>query len=98
MTEKEKFNGMKVKANNGCADSQFEVACMYADGIGVEAEYRKALCYLFLAAEQGHELAKKAIKTEEGRDVSGEDGAYLSKSWSFIWAKDALKVKSYLDW
>jgi TPR repeat protein len=98
MNEKEKFNDMKAKANNGCADSQFEVACMYADGIGIEASYRKALCYLFLAAEQGHELAKNAIKTEEGRNVGGEDEAYLSKSWSFVWAEKAFKTKSYLDW
>jgi len=48
------FSWRLKAANNGCADSQLEVAYHYGNGIGVNVNYAQAVAWLKKSAEQGY--------------------------------------------
>jgi len=41
-------------ANQGDAEAQYDLGCIYENGYGVAVDYQVALKYYFLSAEQGH--------------------------------------------
>ena len=71
-SEKELF---ELAANQGDADAQYDLGCLYANGQGVEQSNEKAREWMIKAAEQGHEKAIKglqAIDKYEGKTTPSQ--------------------------
>ena len=52
---------LRVDANAGDADSQYSLAVMYANGLGVPQDAAEAVRWFRLAAEQGHASAQSSL-------------------------------------
>ena len=56
------FETVTAMAMSGFPDKQFKLGWMYANGEGVEKDYKEAVKWYRKAAEQGSENAKAALK------------------------------------
>ncbi len=54
-------------AEQGYADAQFNLGLMYEDGEGVSKDYKEAVNWFRLAAEQRHELAQINLEKKHGK-------------------------------
>lgn len=75
------FNEVKITAIDGDADSQFELAGLYAEGVGVEQNLAEAVKWYRKAAEQGHDGAqfKVGLCYQTGSEVR------QNKLEAYIW-------------
>jgi len=48
------FNWFRIASEQGHREAQYRLACMYAQGLGVEKNFQEAVLWLHKAAEQGH--------------------------------------------
>jgi len=51
---KKELNELKKQANNGDARAQYNLGIMYKKGQGVEKDYKEAVKWFELAADQGY--------------------------------------------
>ena len=70
-----RFNELKLAAAEGDADTQYELAELYAEGDGVEQNWVEAVKWYRKAAEQGHDLAqfKVGLSYQIGKGVPQSD-------------------------
>jgi len=70
-----RFNELKLAAAEGDADTQYELAELYAEGDGVEQNWVEAVKWYRKAAEQGHDLAqfKVGLSYQNGKGVPQSD-------------------------
>jgi TPR repeat protein len=64
--KKEKCSA-EIAADQGYADSQYNLGAIYANGIGNEKDPRKAIQWWTLAANQGDIEAKNALEQNMGQ-------------------------------
>jgi len=55
------FLALKEKADAGDAEAQYQTAICYNDGVGTEQSFDQFKKYIYLSAEQGHDLAQTLI-------------------------------------
>ena len=70
-----RFNELKLAAAEGDADTQYELAELYAEGDGVEHNWVEAVKWYRKAAEQGHDGAqfKVGLSYQNGKGVPQSD-------------------------
>ncbi|MFN3228954.1 MAG: tetratricopeptide repeat protein [Asticcacaulis sp.] len=71
LTNLEKVRAIQLAAINGSAQSQLVLAVMYAEGVGVPADYARAFAWFEEAERQGSPEAKFAMSTYFGLGVTG---------------------------
>ena len=64
---KEAIKWWEIAADQGYADSQYNLGSIYANGIGNEKDPRKAIQWWTLAANQGDIEAKNALEQNMGQ-------------------------------
>ena len=75
------FNALKLAAAEGDADTQYELAELYAEGEGVEQNWVEAVKWYRKAAEQGHDLAQFKV----GLSYQNGKGVPQSDTEAYIW-------------
>ena len=55
------FRYLKKAADQGLDEAQYLVACMYANGQGVEQNHEEAMAWMEEAADNGNEEAEEAL-------------------------------------
>jgi TPR repeat protein len=64
LAEPERVNEVKIKAEGGDAEAQYQLGCFYATGkISLPINMLKATEWFRKAAAQGHEAAKRLLKS-----------------------------------
>lgn len=73
--EVRRFKETKIKAEQGDADEQYELGCMYAEGEGVPQDYAEAAKWFQKAAEQGDAGAQYSLAKmyRKGQGVEKND-------------------------
>ena len=67
----ERVRAVQLASVNGSSEAQLVLAVMYAEGIGVPADYARAYHWFDQAAKQGSPEAKFAISTYFALGVAG---------------------------
>ena len=85
--EKSYFESMKIEAEQGDVEAQFELGNLYYNGEGVEQDYTEAVKWFRLAAEQGNASAQCRL----GVCYLGEYGVIQDRKEAVKWFRLAAE-------
>ena len=85
--EVRRFKETKIKAEQGDAEAQWELGCMYAEGEGVSQDYEKAAKWFRKAAEQGYAVSQYEL----GRMYAKGQGVEKNDKEAAKWFRKAAE-------
>lgn len=91
--EKAAFTRTLKSARFGLIEAQYEVGLMYANGLGVEQDFEKALGWIRQAAERGYTPAQYLLATRYASGIAIERNTHMAFHW-FMKAADRGHTKA----
>lgn len=86
-------NSLRIAAAKGDASAEFEVAARFAEGKGVQQDFKQAIYWYGRAAARGFAIAQYRLGTLHERGLGAKADAARAKSW-YVRAAEQGNIKA----